>query len=142
MKHGGRPTLYSEEMLQRAKEYIDRFSSNVVDKEADAIRLEVIPSVAGLSLHLGISRTTIYDWAKDKEKPEFSNTLERLNALQEASLLNGGLQGRLNANIAKLALANHGYSDKQEIDNKSSDGSMSPTVIERVIIDPKDEAND
>lgn len=134
-KQIGRPTLYNEEMLQRAEEYIDRFSSNVVDKEADATRLEVIPSVAGLSLHLGISRTTIYDWAKDEDKKAFSNTLERLNALQEASLLNGGLQGRLNANIAKLALANHGYSDKVQTDITSSDNSMKPTRIELVAPD-------
>ena len=128
----GRPTLYSEDMLQRAQEYVEQFNSSVVDKESDSIKLEVIPSVAGLSLHLGISRTTIYDWAKDEDKKDFSNTLERLNALQEAALLNGGLQGRFNANIAKLALANHNYSDKIQTDMTSSDGSMTPTRIEIV----------
>lgn len=132
-KATGRPTLYSEEMLQRAEEYINRFSSNIVDKEADATRLEVIPSVAGLSLYLGVNRSTVYEWGRVHE--EFSHTLERLNALQEASLLNGGLQGRLNANIAKLALANHGYSDKIQTDMTSSDGSMKPTRIELVAPD-------
>ena len=130
MKQNGRPTLYSEEMLQRAEEYIDRFSSNVVDKEADATRLEVIPSVAGLSLYLGVNRSTVYEWGRVHEK--FSHTLERLNALQEASLLSGGLQGRFNANIAKLALANHNYSDKIQTDMTSSDGSLGPSRIEIV----------
>lgn len=131
----GRPTLYNEDMLQRAQEYVEQFNSSVVDKESDSIKLEVIPSVAGLSLHLGVSRTTIYDWAKDEDKKAFSNTLERLNALQEAALINGGLQGRFNANIAKLALANHNYSDKVQTDMTSSDGSMSPARTVRELSD-------
>ncbi len=148
-KKVGRPSLLNQELLQKAKEYIDRFSSSVVDKEEDAMRLEVIPSVAGLALHLGISRTTIYDWVKEEGeceyKAEFSDTLERLKALQEAALINGGLQGRFNANIAKLALANHGYSDKQEVDTKSSDGSMTPKSsitndqIKEIVRDLKEE---
>ena len=41
-------------------------------------------------------------------------------------LINGGLMGDFNASIAKVMMTKHGYSDKQEIDNTSSDGSMSP----------------
>lgn len=138
-KQVGRPSLFNREMIERAKEYIRFFQQSRSTEEMEN-DVEVIPSVAGLALYLGVSRATLYNWGDENE--EFLDTLAILQAVQEVSLLNGGLRGRFNAQISKLALANHGYSDKQEIDNKSSDGSMSPTVIERVIIDPKDETND
>ncbi|MDF7480882.1 DNA-packaging protein, partial [Proteus mirabilis] len=50
-------------------------------------------------------------------------------AFQEMKLINSGLAGDFNATITKLMLANHGYSEKQEVDHTSSDNSMSPTKI-------------
>ena len=41
-------------------------------------------------------------------------------------MLSGGLGGAYNAAITKLMLANHGYSEKVQQDNTSSDGSMTP----------------
>lgn len=133
MKETGRPSLYNEEVEKKAQEYVESFNVNMVDKELDATKFEVIPSVAGLALHLGVARKTLYNWADNNER--FLHTLERLNALQEVVLLSGGLQGRFNANIAKLALANHNYSDKIQTDMTSSDGSMKPTRIELVAPD-------
>lgn len=108
----GRPSLFNQEMIERAKEYILFFQQ---PKTADEIEndVEVVPSVAGLALYLGVSRATLYNWGD--ENKEFLDTLASLQAVQEVSLLNGGLRGRFNAQISKLALANHGYSDKQEV---------------------------
>ncbi|WP_415843310.1 terminase small subunit [Xenorhabdus thuongxuanensis] len=44
-------------------------------------------------------------------------------------LINKGLTGDFNSTIAKMMLTKHGYSDKQEIDHRSPDGSMSPAKI-------------
>jgi len=41
-------------------------------------------------------------------------TLSRIATNQEFRLLNGGLLGDFNPAITKLALANHGYSEKQD----------------------------
>lgn len=131
-KQVGRPSLFNREMIERAKEYIQFFQQSRSTEEMEN-DVEVIPSVAGLALYLGVSRATIYNWGDENE--EFLDTLASLQAVQEVSLLNGGLRGRFNAQISKLALANHGYSDKQEIDNKSSDGSMSPTRTARELSD-------
>lgn len=131
-KQVGRPSLFNREMIERAKEYIQFFQQSRSTEEMEN-DVEVIPSVAGLALYLGVSRATIYNWGDENE--EFLDTLAILQAVQEVSLLNGGLRGRFNAQISKLALANHGYSDKQEIDNKSSDGSMSPTRTARELSD-------
>jgi hypothetical protein len=38
-----------------------------------------------------------------------------------------------------MMLTKHGYSDKVEQDLTSSDGSMTPQIIERVIVQPKDD---
>ena len=111
---GGRPTDYSDEILQKTHDYIENYS-----QEGD-----LIPSMAGLSVYLEVSRTTLYLWSKRPENSEFMYTLGKLKRIQEKLLLNGGLGSTMNSGIVKLALANHGYAEKQ--DHTSSDGSMSP----------------
>lgn len=101
----GRPTKYSQEMVEKAQAYLDG---------AYADDGSVIPSAAGLSLYLGISRETAHTWAKDPEKAEYSDIFQNIQAKQEQMLLSNGLTGDFSAAIAKLALGKHGYSDKQE----------------------------
>lgn len=138
-KEMGRPSLFNQEMIDKAKVYVAQFMIPESEKDMEN-EVEVIPSVAGLALYLGVHRSTLYEWGKQNK--DFSDTLGSLQDVQEVSLLNGGLRGRFNPAISKLALANHGYSDKQEIDNKSSDGSMTPkpTVIE--LVAPDDSSKD
>jgi len=110
----GRPTVYNDELQAKADAYAD---GGFVE------RGDVVPSKAGLALELGICRQTVAIWEKF---PEFANTLSKIAFLQERIALNGGLRGELNPTIVKLLLANHGYSDKVQQDNVSSDGSMTP----------------
>lgn len=111
----GRPTDYSEQIQDQADDYLLTYM------EGD--NPQTVPTAAGLALYLGISKATVYNWAKKYTK--FLDTLDRLNAVQEVKLTNGSLTNELNSNISKLMLANHGYSDKTIVDNTSSDGSMS-----------------
>jgi len=124
----GRPTKLTPELLVKAKEYLD----------GGYLSDELVPTIAGLSLYIDISRVTVYEWAKDN--PEFTYIVEKLMGGQEKGLLKGALGGDYNASIAKLMLTKHGYTDKVEQDVKSSDGSMSPTRIEIVApsVDSKD----
>ena len=114
---GGRPSDYSEEIQSRADAYAEGGFIEAGD---------VVPSRAGLALELGLSRSTLANWEKF---PEFLVTLDKIAYLQERISLNGGLRGDLNSTIVKLLLANHGYSDKVQQDNVSSDGSLIPTTI-------------
>lgn len=100
---------------------------------------DVVPSVAGLACYLAVSRSSIYEWSK--VPGEFSDIVEGILSLQENKLLNGGLKGELNPTIAKLLLAKHGYADKAEVDNKSSDGTMTPqpTIIQLVPVEASNE---
>lgn len=96
----GRPSKYSEEMQERADDYVR-------DHHGD-----VVPTAAGLACVLDVGKATIYRWAE--EHPIFRDTLGALNAKQEKMLTNGGIDGSYNSAITKLMLANHGYSDKSE----------------------------
>ena len=103
-----RPTKYTEELLERAREYVDSPPSDD----------DVVHSIAGLAIHLGIARDTVHAWAKDPEKGIFSDIVDDVLAKQERRLLAGGLTGGYNASIAKLMLTKHGYADKVENDNR------------------------
>ena len=112
MAEKGRPSEFTEETLETAKDYLSSFKSHY-DHE--------IPSVVGLGKVLRKSRETLYDWANpdsDRYKgPEFSDILRQINTDQHFELVNGGLNGRLNPQITKLVLGKHGYHEqhKQEI---------------------------
>ena len=106
-----RPTKYNSDMLAIANGYLDNYT-------------RVIPSVEDLSIHLDIAMSTVHAWAR--VHPEFSGALDRIKKEQMLKVMDGGLMGDYNAAISKLVLHNHGYSDKTEVDNRSTDGSMSP----------------
>jgi DNA-packaging protein gp3 len=103
-----RPTDYSSDILTKARAYLKSYSKLG----------EVIPSIAGLALALDLSRETLYAWAKDPDKQEFSDILSDCMAQQERTLVNEGLKGVTNPTITKLMLSKHGYSEKQEIEQK------------------------
>lgn len=110
----GRPTKYNDDLQDKADTYLHTLED----------RKEVVATAVGLAVFLDICRDTMYAW--EAKYPAFSYTLKSINTNQELKLVNGSLSGALNSNIAKLMLANHGYSDKSSVDNTSSDGSMSP----------------
>ena len=106
----GRPTSYNAEMQEKAEYYV---MSGYLDEG------EVVPSRAGMSVYLNVSRETLTNWGRVNK--EFLGTLEQLSAIQERISLNKGLTGDFNSAIVKLLLSNHGYSDKQSIDH-TTDG--------------------
>ena len=97
---GGRPTLYTDEILPKTEDYLANFPKYD----------DLIPSLAGLACVLGVGKSTMHDW-KGKY-PEFSEMLEKLMLAQEKFLLRGGLSGDMNSTISKLVLSKHGYSDR------------------------------
>jgi len=101
----GRPTLYSPEMLAKAKEYLEG---------GYLWNGKVIPSHIGLSLYLGVDSQTLDNWAEKPEHSEFLGILRSIQATQHELLLNSGLKGEFNPAITKLALGKHGYSEKSE----------------------------
>lgn len=117
----GRPTEYTPELLAKAKAYL----------ELGYAEDEKIPSIAGLSRFLEIARSTIYDWAGQDDKKEFSDILEQILAKQEYTLLNKGITGEFNSTITKLVLAKQGYKESSETDISSKDGSLKTVIINK-----------
>lgn len=107
----GRPTDYTEELLEKARAYEADFKSIFPD--------DVLPTLEGLALHLGISRETIYAWESQEGKEIFSDIVSNIRQQQAKTLVNKGLKGEYNASIAKVMLTKHGY--REGIDT-TSDG--------------------
>lgn len=128
----GRPATYKPDMVEKARRYI----ANHEDFN------DPVPTIAGLACVLGVVRETCHAWAKDADKPEFSNICKELMQKQERVLVARGLVGEFNSPITKMMLTKHGYSDKVENDHTSSDKSMTPQFITRTIIDPKSDEVD
>jgi hypothetical protein len=89
---------------------------------------------------IGVSRDTLLEWAK--EIPEFSGAVKRGEAARTHKLETDLLLAPDGPNVTSriFALKNAApeeWKDKREVDNTSSDGSMTPQVVERVIVYPK-----
>ncbi|MGA6102108.1 terminase small subunit [Psychrobacter pocilloporae] len=123
--NAGRKSSLTPELITKAKLYINEFREGGF----------VLPTVEGLAYYLGVARSSVYKY--EGENSEFSDIVETVRQLQAIMLINGGLMGDFNASIAKVMMTKHGYSDKQEIDNTSSDGSMKP-VFNIVGVSPDD----
>lgn len=112
---GGRPPIYSEEILTKAKEYL----AQCIDYKA-GIEINVkIPTKGGLARYLDVSRETLYAWGK--QYPEFSDVMESLGSEQEDRLINNGLAGTYNPTIAKVLLTKHGYREGTEVTGKDGE---------------------
>ena len=101
---GGRPSKYNPELIMKSLEYLDTYQE----------KGHTIPTSAGLCLAIGISKETCNQWEKDKNKSQFSEVCRRIRLIQEQSLLDKGLEGTWNSNIAKLVLSKHGYTDNPQ----------------------------
>jgi len=99
-----RPTKYGQEIVTKAQHYLENYREYG----------HKIPSSAGLSLVLGLSRETLRLWSKDEDKKEFMGILEAINQKQECVLLDNGLDGTFNSTITKLVLGKHGYHDRPQ----------------------------
>lgn len=119
----GRPSKYNATIQKKAEDYIKNLPED-----------EVVHSIEGLADHINVARSTVYKWRDEIE--EFSDTLETILRKQAKTLINRGLAGEFNAPMTKMMMnVNHGYRERTETDHLSSDGTMSPQKIERVLIE-------
>jgi hypothetical protein len=113
-----RPTSYTVDILAKAEDYIENCP-------------DIIPTVVGLCLHIGIAKSTAYDWAIDENK-EFSDILAYVGELQEKKLIVGGLTNEFNSAITKMMLTKHGYTDKTETDITTKGKSINTWTVNPV----------
>ena len=124
----GRPTKCTTALLKKARRYL----RNLPDGE-------VIHTLEGLSLYVGISRKVLHEWKNDPRKQEFRDICEELMSMQANELLNKGVSGEWNPTITKLILTKHDYSDKVENAHTGANGGpiqfsdMSEEQLEHII---------
>jgi hypothetical protein len=125
VSNGGRPTDYTQERCEEVKAFMAEGAS-----------------ITEYAAHIGVSRRTVYQWAEDHD--EFSHALTRARELSQAhwerELRENLIYNKeCNAPLVKLYFANRfDWHDKMEQDNRSTDGSMSPAQVTRVIVDADD----
>ena len=127
-----RPTKYTEEIQEKADRYVyehDKFD-------------DPVPSMEGLAFALGIHRSTLYDWANSGEKPEFSDTLEKIQLQQARLLISKGLKNEFNTTIVKLMMANHGYSERIQNDMIVHDDKVEMPDVIHLVSTPLPEIED
>lgn len=128
----GRPSPFGPKILTSSREYIesckDGYFPQLVEEHMPikkggksrkifkmVYRVQ-LPSIEGLSVHLGVSRDTIYEW--ERLYPVFSDILDDLRAKQGLALINNSLSGNYSSPIAKVLLSKHGYVEKTETETK------------------------
>jgi hypothetical protein len=111
-------------MLADTRDYIKNYRKVYKDQ---------VPSWAGLIDQMGIPKFVLNNCrqyppkpgdksANAKRKREMSVLLDSLLSKQERALVNGGLNGDMNSNIAKMMLHGHGHSDKLDTTLSGPDG--------------------
>ncbi len=118
----GRPTEYTPEILVKTKEYLATWDMGN----------DVVPSIEALAEKLDVARSTIYKWAEEEGKEDFSDMLGQILAKQARTLINMGLSGKFQPTITKLMMSKHGYVEKQETDLTSGG---KPIVMPSELID-------
>lgn len=127
--NGGRPPKYesAEDLQDAIDDYFDQTSGD-----------DSLITVTGLALHLGFeSRQSLYDY---QQREEFSYIIARAKLRVEHSyelrLMGSNVRGSI------FALKQMGWSDKSELDLKSSDGSMSPQTLDDFYSEVNGESSD
>lgn len=135
----GRPTEYSEEIVEKVKLYLESCVDEVIQEvsgESEKFtkynnKLKVkLPTIEGLAVYIGIHKDTIYEWEKIHE--QFSDVIALLRSKQAEALINNGLSGDYNPTIAKVLLSKHGYKEEIKTDTEHSGSIATYNGIEMV----------
>lgn len=106
----GREPAYTDEA---AKQKLIEYYEIKVEQEAK------VPTAEGLANYMGITSDTIQNYLnKTDEYKQFIVSYRIIMNVQADTIIQGGLKNEYNANIAKLMLFNHGYTDKTQVDQK------------------------
>ena len=91
------------------------------------------PTMSGLALSLGVDRRTIVNYSN---REEYFPTIKKARLKVEV-FLEQRLYGNTVTGVIFNLKNNFDWKDKNEVDNISSDGTMTPTRITRTVVDPK-----
>jgi hypothetical protein len=124
---GMHPKYTPEELLDKSVEYEEGWKS----------KGEIIPTLAGLAVHLKVSKECVSRWRKKEKYEKFDQLCARVQSEQELMLISGGLSKTYDASLSKLLLHKHGYSDRIETDNKHNHTVKKAPPVIQFVDDPE-----
>lgn len=133
----GRPTEYSQEIIEKTLEYLSTCTDIEEDKENGIKKQVNLPSIEGLAYEIKVNKDTIYEWCKIHK--DFSDVIDDLRAKQAKVLLNKGLSGDYNPTIAKVLLTKHGY--REGIDQTTNDKDLPTPILNGIFSNNSNEEN-
>lgn len=120
---GGRPLkIKSLEELQEKIEYFFNDSDSYAYVEDDEGIKRYKPTITGLALQLNVDRETITNY---QDREEYFDTIKGARSRVELFLEQRLFLNNPTGTIFNLK-NNFGWTDKQQLDHQSSDGSMTP----------------
>jgi len=108
----GRPSKYDPIYIEKVDEYLAMTGREQTH----------MPKIVSFALMLGVSKDTLYEWAK--VHPGFSDALAKIMAAQEQALIDDGIYGgkEVNSTIVKLLLQNnHGMRERTDVTTNDKD---------------------
>jgi hypothetical protein len=109
------------------------------DQKRELETLAAVLSTDQIADYFGIGRTTFY--AIMEREPDISERYKKGRAKAvgniASNLINKAQNGDLGAQVFYLK-TQAGWKDTTAVEHTSPDGSMTPTKIERIIVDPTD----
>lgn len=130
----GRPTIYTDDLPQRLRDYFDVPANEIEESfdELGGIRKKVVanvmPTLAGFCCMVKIHRDTLVEWAK--KYPDFSVAVKEAKDHQERILVENGLAGATPPAMTIFILKNlAGYRDQQSIEHSGPEGGEIKTSL-------------
>ena len=118
----GRPSKYNPKYCQEIEEFFRYI-----------IASGNYPTFEGFAAKICVSTDTLQEWKSKHE--DFSVSYNKVLNLQKENLFMKTLRKEYDSGFAKfLACACYGMSDRTQVDNISSDKSMSPSEIKVTIV--------
>lgn len=106
--------------MARPRKYTQKFKRELLNEFREYVKNNDFPSVAGFASIKMIPKTNFYDWGDEKGFEEFSTLIKICNDKQEAWAFQAGVSGRIKATFPIFVLKNHGYTDRQDINQNVS----------------------
>jgi hypothetical protein len=126
-----RPTDYDPKYIEMFYEYFDKKPYSK-DLNTNKIEAEDFPSIAGFAILIGVSRDTLYEWAK--VYPDFSDTFKKAKDFQERFLSVNGNKGIINPAFAALTAKNCiDWSDKRELKHTVNEKALTDEELDKLI---------
>jgi hypothetical protein len=114
----GRPEKYNESFCNEVVKYLSETGHGTMH----------MPKIESFAIRLGVSKNTLYQWAK--EHKEFQDALDLIMLYQGERLIDDGIYGgkEVNSTIIKLLLQNnHGM--KERVDNTTNDKDLPIPIL-------------